>query len=72
MAKSFYHFLIKYRAAKPKDEIVNFANEAYEDHSFPKYSTDYYELTNYLELNGHYMKSMSTFDSAWDLYMHNG
>jgi uncharacterized protein YozE (UPF0346 family) len=56
---------------KPTDEISEFANAAYEDHSFPKQSTDYYELTNYLELNGLYLNSMSTFDYAWDLYMQN-
>ncbi|WP_456279099.1 YozE family protein [Bacillus sp. AK128] len=72
MTKSFYHFLLKYRALKPNDEISEFANAAYEDHGFPKQSTDYYELTNYLELNGFYLKSMAVFDHAWDLYKHNG
>jgi uncharacterized protein YozE (UPF0346 family) len=72
LTKSFYHFLLKYRALKPKDEISEFANAAYEDHGFPKQSKDYYELTNYLELNGLYLKSMSTFDHVWDLYKQEG
>lgn len=62
---------MKYRAAKPNDEVAEFANAAYEDHSFPKQSFDYYELTNYLELNGFYLKSMSTFDMVWELYRQN-
>ncbi|MFD1737150.1 YozE family protein [Bacillus salitolerans] len=66
--KSFYHFLLKYRMGKPDNSISVFANAAYEDHSFPKQSKDYYELTNYLELNGHYLSSMSIFDDAWELY----
>ena len=36
MAKSFYHFLMKYRHPEPKDVISVFANDAYQDHSFPK------------------------------------
>jgi uncharacterized protein YozE (UPF0346 family) len=73
LAKSFYHFLLKFRAStKANDEIAEFANAAYEDHSFPKHSTDYYELTNYLELNGLYLQSMSTFDRVWEIYKQNG
>ncbi|EIJ78540.1 hypothetical protein PB1_13319 [Bacillus methanolicus PB1] len=69
MAKSFYHFLMKYRHPEPKDDISIFANNAYEDHSFPKGSADYDEISSYLELNGHYLNSMSTFDEAWELYV---
>ncbi|WP_273126138.1 YozE family protein [Metabacillus sp. HB246100] len=66
--KSFYHFLMKFRHPKPKDEISRFANEAYLDHSFPKNTDDYNELSSYLEMNGLYLKSMSIFDEAWELY----
>ena len=66
--KSFYHYLMKYRHPKPKDEISHFANAAYEDHSFPKASTDYHELCAYLELNGDYLSSMTTFDEAFEQY----
>ncbi|AGK54388.1 YozE family protein [Bacillus sp. 1NLA3E] len=68
MAKSFYHFLMKYRHPEPSDTVSHFANHAYHDHSFPKGSTDYHEISAYLELNGHYLKSMSIFDEAWDIY----
>ncbi|WP_249317034.1 YozE family protein [Bacillus sp. FJAT-50079] len=68
MKKSFYHFLMKYRHAIEKDEISEFANAAYEDHGFPKNSVDYHQLTQYLELNGHYLSSMTIFDDVWELY----
>lgn len=68
MNQSFYHFLIKYRDPKPKDSLSEFANYAYEDHSFPKGLSDYHELSTYLELNGHYLQSMKVFDDAWELY----
>ncbi|MFC0477956.1 YozE family protein [Robertmurraya beringensis] len=71
MRKSFYHFLMKYRHPAPKDAISRFANDAYLDHSFPKTSTDYTELSSYLELNGPYLESMAIFDDAWELYVND-
>lgn len=67
--KSFYHFLMKYRQPKNIDEITAFANQAYEDHGFPKQSSDYHEISTYLEMNGHYLDSMAVFDQAWELYI---
>ncbi|MGM0899737.1 YozE family protein [Mesobacillus persicus] len=69
MYKSFYHFLMKYRHPKPKDDISRFANNAYEDHSFPKNSEDYDEVSSYLEFNGQYLESMAIFDEAWEIYL---
>ncbi|MCD7033491.1 YozE family protein [Metabacillus sp. GX 13764] len=67
--KSFYHYLMKYRQGKPADAISRFANDAYDDHSFPKSSSHYEEVSSYLELNGHYLETMAVFDEAWDLYL---
>ncbi|RFU66441.1 YozE family protein [Peribacillus saganii] len=67
--KSFYHFLMRYRQPDDKSELARFANEAYTDHSFPKQSADYHEISSYLEMNGHYINNMATFDHAWDLYL---
>ncbi|MEH7441543.1 YozE family protein [Bacillus sp. JJ1122] len=69
MYKSFYHFLMKYRATAPKDAISRFANDAYDDLAFPKNATDYHEISSYLELNGHYLESMVVFDEAWEVYL---
>jgi uncharacterized protein YozE (UPF0346 family) len=69
MSKTFYHFLMKYRHPAPKDDISKFANHAYHDHSFPKISEDYHEISLYLELNGHYLDSMTVFDDAWQFYL---
>lgn len=51
------------------DQISHFANNAYHDHSFPKSATDYDVLSSYLELNAHYLPSMSVFDEAYELYV---
>jgi uncharacterized protein YozE (UPF0346 family) len=60
---------MKYRHPAPKDSISVFANNAYHDHSFPKTSEDYDEISSYLELNGEYLESMSIFDEAWEQYL---
>jgi uncharacterized protein YozE (UPF0346 family) len=69
MRKSFYHYLLKFRDGQNDDPFVSFANHAYRDHSFPKSSTNYDEISRYLELNGDYLESMSIFDQMWELYM---
>ncbi|MDF2856939.1 MAG: hypothetical protein K0Q87_2790, partial [Neobacillus sp.] len=38
-------------------------------HSFPKIAEDYHEISTYLELNGHYLKSMTVFDEVWQEYI---
>ncbi|HZG71788.1 MAG TPA: YozE family protein [Chondromyces sp.] len=68
MKKSFYHYLMKYRQVPAPNELASFANAAFDDHSFPKSSSDYDELSRYLEMNGHYLASMSVFDEAWEKY----
>ena len=69
--KPFYSFLMKYRQPKEVDDITKFANHAFLDHSFPKQSSDYDEVSRYLELNVDYLVSMTIFDEAWDLYLQN-
>lgn len=69
MKKSFYHFLLRYRQPESKDDLSFLADEVYKDHSFPKNSMDYYEVSDYLELNGSYQSTLSTFDKAWELYL---
>ncbi len=67
--KSFYHFLMRYRQGKNIDAITKFANDAFRDHSFPKQSKDYDEISRYLEMNGEYLDGMSVFDETWERYM---
>lgn len=69
--KPFYAFLMRYRQPKEVDEITKFANHAFLDHSFPKQSSDYDEISRYLELSVDYLVSMTIFDEAWDLYLQN-
>ena len=68
MVKSFYQYLLTFRQPKNIDAITKFANDAFLDHSFPKHSSDYHEVSAYLEMNGHYLESMRIFDDAWEQY----
>ena len=68
MRKSFYQFVLKFRTTKKGDKLGQFAEEVYKDHSFPKYSSDYHEISSYLELNDTSLQSVSVFDKVWDMY----
>ncbi len=69
MAKSFYHYFMKYRSNEPKDEKAILANVIYDDYGFPKSSKDYHEIAAHLELNGEYDANMSVFDDSWNEYI---
>lgn len=69
MAKTFYHFLMRYRHPEAVDDLSRFANAVYMDHSFPKQSMNYQQISSYLELNGDYLPSLAVFDEAWELYV---
>lgn len=68
MNKSFYQFVLKFRSGKKGDVFGKFAEEIYKDHSFPKYSSDYHEISSYLELNDSSLNSISIFDKIWEMY----
>ncbi|MBD3109822.1 YozE family protein [Bacillus sp. AGMB 02131] len=68
MVKSFYQYLLTFRQPKNIDDITKFASDAFLDHTFPKHSSDYHEISAYLEMNGHYLDSMRIFDDVWEQY----
>ncbi|MFV5783250.1 YozE family protein [Pediococcus acidilactici] len=69
MRKTFYQFLMTQRNPEPNDEVEEFANQAFFDHSFPKQDRDFEEISKYLELNGSYLQNMTIFDQAWQRYL---
>lgn len=66
---TFYQFLMTQRDPDDHSEVVQFANNAFFDQSFPKQQTDYEKLSQYLEMNGNYLPSMTIFDEAWQQYL---
>lgn len=68
MRRSFFHYVKTLRDPYKKDEVTLFANAVDEDGSFPKQSEDYAEISDYLELNADYIKSMTVFDQVFQEY----
>ena len=69
MRDSFYRYLMTQRKPTDDDEVEQFANNAFLDSSFPKQSTDFDEISKYLEENAEYLPSMTIFDTAWQRYL---
>lgn len=68
MIKSFYQFTLSFRGGNLKDPKVRFAERMFEDHSFPKTSTSFEELSSYIETQADDALSTQAFDELWDLY----
>ncbi|BDP83968.1 hypothetical protein EfmAA610_11780 [Enterococcus faecium] len=71
MNRSFFHYLMTLRGGGTHDALSVFATEAGKDIQFPKHSSSYEEISNYLELNVDYLPSMDIFDEAWEKYLEN-
>lgn len=68
MRESFYHFMKNQRDPNKKDQMTKLAFHIADDGMFPKTSSDYDEISRYLETNVDYVPSMVLFEEAWDKY----
>lgn len=66
--KSFYHFMMRYRGNKQLDDTRKLAEWMFEDLSFPKHSTDYEQISSYLEWHTPFPSAIATFDQLWSEY----
>ena len=67
--QSFYHYVLTFRGGEWSDRKVRFAESMFVDHAFPKVSTDFEELSNYLELQSDENLTIGAFDELWELYV---
>lgn len=67
--RSFYHFILTYRGKKQPTEQSRLADCVFYDASFPKQSTDYHEISDYLEWNSPFTNALQVFDEIWDEYI---
>lgn len=65
--KSFYQFVQTFRGGS--DAFAYFAEAAFEDHSFPKHSVDFNELSDYIEMQQNSAMTTEVFDALWALYL---
>ncbi|HWK23305.1 MAG TPA: YozE family protein [Ureibacillus sp.] len=68
MRQSFYLYILSYRGGDHNDSKARFAEAAFQDHSFPKTSTSFEELSRYIEMIADDNMSTQTFDELWDSY----
>ncbi|MDN4492673.1 YozE family protein [Ureibacillus aquaedulcis] len=68
MIESFYRFILSYRGGDLKDPKSRFAEGAFMDHSFPKGSTSFEELSSYIETLADEHMTTQVFDELWELY----
>ncbi|MFC7687158.1 YozE family protein [Ureibacillus sp. GCM10028918] len=68
MIESFYLFILSYRGGDSNDSKSLFAEGAFQDHSFPKASTSFEELSSYIETLADEHMTTHVFDELWELY----
>lgn len=68
MRHSFYQFALTYRGGK-NDVFARFAEAMFLDHTFPKQSEDFDELSRYIEEAADSDMTAITFDDFWVLYV---
>lgn len=68
MNQSFYHFTLSFRGGDVSDSKVRFAEKMFKDHSFPKTSRSFEELSSYIETLADDDMSTNTFDEIRELY----
>ena len=66
---TFYQFLMTYRGRKNPTDQSRLAEWSFSDHDFPKHSTNYNELSEYLEWNSPFPNALKTFDELWEIYL---
>ncbi|GAA0459301.1 YozE family protein [Alkalibacillus silvisoli] len=68
--KTFYHFAMQFRGIESKsDERKQLAEWMFRDHDFPKQSTNYDDITRYLEMNSPFPGALKAFDALWDEFL---
>lgn len=68
MRHSFYHFALTYRGGSKNDVLSTFSEAMFLDHTFPKQSESFEELSRYIEEAADEEMSAIIFDDFWVLY----
>lgn len=69
MRKTFYEYLMTLKEVKVSTVISRLAEDVSLDNQFPKRSTDYHQISEYLEMNTNYFPDLSLFDRLWEIYI---
>lgn len=66
--RSFYHYMMTYRGKKQADNRSRLADWMFYEPDFPKQSTNYSEISSYLEWNSPFPDALMVFDALWESY----
>lgn len=69
MRKSFYSWLMTQRNPKSDEPVAILADYSFETPDFPKHSSDFDEISRFLEEESRFDFSMRDFDQIWELYL---
>ncbi|SIS37262.1 YozE family protein [Salimicrobium flavidum] len=69
MKRSFYHYMMRFRGNLETGKEKELADWMFEEHSFPKQSESYDELSEYLEHHSPFPGSLAAFDRLYETYM---
>lgn len=71
MNHTFYKYALTFRGGPKSDGKAMFAEAMFYDLTFPKQSTDFEEISRYIEEMAHSDMSATIFDEMWSLYETN-
>lgn len=71
MNHTFYLYTLTFRGGPISDGKSRFAEAMFYDFTFPKQSSNFHEISRYIEELAHLDMSATVFDELWSLYETN-
>lgn len=69
MRRSFYHWLMTQRDSKVDLAAAELADLVFTDTAFPRQSSDFDQISRYLEEEASFVFNLSQFDQIWETYL---
>ncbi len=69
MRKSFYHWLMTQRHHERDIAMADLAEQVFYEADFPKQSSDFDQVSRFLEEEASFAFSMAEFDRIWEAYL---
>lgn len=66
--KTFYEYVKRYKGKTNPTDESRLADWIYSTDDFPKFSTDFHEISNFLEIYSPFPEAIHVFDALWEKY----
>lgn len=67
--KTFYEYLKIYKDHRTLLDEARLTEWIYGTKDFPKFSTDFHEISNFLEVYSPFPDALNVFDAMWEQYL---